>query len=244
MSQKHVINTRFHANFACPINHKTSPQIIRECGAYNFKNYTLFVENWRFNNMNCLFNLILFSSWLSSVHGSLRTQRQLSFEKIMKFTPITQVTDHVSCCTSNAGLPCTFSFILISFLTIKQASIDLDQQEIENLIAEGNYSEAQNVYEQGAHSKSIAVLTLSTDLRKAVPEGTKIEGRNMKSRAVSGKAYKDYEAGATIIEVQYDTSGIQASYVGCQVGGSSEPVLDGCKYELLHSFSLDYSVGF
>jgi hypothetical protein len=105
----------------------------------------------------------------------------------------------------------------------------LDQQEIESLIAEGNYSAAQNVYERGAHSKSVAVLTLSTALSKSVPEGTPIEGRSVKSRAVSGKAFKDYAAGTTAIEVQYDTSDIQASYVGCQVGGSSEPVLDGCK---------------
>jgi hypothetical protein len=105
----------------------------------------------------------------------------------------------------------------------------LDQREIETLIAEGNYSAAQNVYEQGAHSKSIAVLTLSTGLTKVIPEGSQIEGRNVKSRAVSGKAYKDFSVGTKTIEVQYDTSDIQASYVGCQVGGSSEPVIDGYK---------------
>lgn len=106
----------------------------------------------------------------------------------------------------------------------------MDQQEIEVLIANGEYGAAKNVYEQGAHSKSYAVLTLTSALSTGVPKGTLIEGTSVDGNAISGKAYSDHEAGAMTLEVQYSTSDIQASYVGCQVGGSSDPVLGGCKF--------------
>ncbi len=59
-------------------------------------------------------------------------------------------------------------------------------------------------------------------------KGTPVSGQNANGAAVYGKLYSSYPNGATTVEIQYQTSDIQKSYVGCQVGGLTYPKLDGC----------------
>ena len=85
------------------------------------------------------------------------------------------------------------------------------------------------VYQKGAHSKSFAEVTLDTALSSAVTKGVAVVGKNANGDEIAGSVYADAAAGDSVLKVQYDTSSVQATYVGCQVGGSPTPVTDGCK---------------
>jgi hypothetical protein len=84
------------------------------------------------------------------------------------------------------------------------------------------------VYTDGAFSKSVAKVTLSTPLTAPVTVDTQITGVNEDGKQVVGKAYEDYATGSSVIEIQYQTLDIQAQYVGCQVGANPNPKTDGC----------------
>jgi hypothetical protein len=107
----------------------------------------------------------------------------------------------------------------------------LDQQEIELLTTDQYlWSAAQAVYENGAHSKSYAEVTLSTPLTTSMAADVEISGLAADGTAVNGKIMEEAASGSPVIKVQYATSDKQENYVGCQVGGSSEPVTTGCKF--------------
>ncbi|KAG7346339.1 low iron-inducible periplasmic protein [Nitzschia inconspicua] len=144
---------------------------------------------------------------VSSADASIRSQnrRRLSYELIAGYEPRSQVTDH------NA--------------------LDLDQQMMEQQLALGtdqSFATAKNIYTNGAHSKSVASVTLNSGLLNAIPAKTPVSGRSASGQEVVGTTLEDYPAGATTIEIQYNTISIQAQYVGCQVGGSPTPNLQGC----------------
>jgi len=103
---------------------------------------------------------------------------------------------------------------------------------IETELAMGTEEGRQNamkVYTSGAHSKSFATLTLTTALANAVTSGVEVVGQTAGGSEVRGTVLDAAESGDKILRVQYATTGVQASYVGCQVGGSPQPVTDGCK---------------
>ena len=105
-----------------------------------------------------------------------------------------------------------------------QAAIDLDQASIETQLALGTDASFQNakaIYQQGGHSKSYASIKLDTPLSSSISKGTVITGVTESGVEVSAKAYSDFNAGVTDIQVQYQTTDIQASYVTCQVGALS-----------------------
>ena len=93
---------------------------------------------------------------------------------------------------------------------------------------DASFAAARKIYEQGGYSKSVAKVTLSTPLPMQMSKSTPVTGQNANGVAVYGKLYDTYANGATTIEIQYTTSDIQNSYVGCQVGGLAKPNLDGC----------------
>lgn len=145
------------------------------------------------------------SSWASSLRPGSPHGRRLSYELIAFYEPKSQVTDH------NA--------------------IDLDQSEMEDQLSigsEASFERARKIYTDGGHSKSVAVVTLSTPLTRGLPKFTQVSGTNEAGQAVYGKLYDNYPNGATTVEIQYKTTDIQASYVNCQVGGLPKPNLDGC----------------
>ena len=115
----------------------------------------------------------------------------------------------------------------------QQAAIDLDQASIETQIAlqtETAFNTAKEIYQQGGHSKSYALLTLSTPLAVTLNKGTIVTGTDTLGAAISGKAYSTFATGSTVISVQYSTSDVQADYVGCQIGALpvDEMVTKGC----------------
>jgi len=134
--------------------------------------------------------------------------RRLSYEQLALYSPNSQITDH--------------------------AAIDLDQKSIETQLAldtDDAFANAKAIYQEGGHSKSYALIKLSTGLTAAIAKKTPITGVTENGTAVSGKAYSDYSVGDTEIKVQYTTSDIQATYVTCQVGALAlvgEEMLDGC----------------
>lgn len=106
----------------------------------------------------------------------------------------------------------------------------MDQQEIESLLSGDTpqYGAVTAVYENGAHSKSYAVLSVPSGLPTSAVKGTAVIGKAINGADITGKIYENASSGATTVKVQYDTSDDHATYVGCQVGGSSSPVTDGC----------------
>jgi hypothetical protein len=116
-------------------------------------------------------------------------------------------------------------------MIVVQNAIDLDQEAMEVLLATAtkeSYEQALAVYTKGGFSKSVAQVTLSSPLKSRVPASTKVSGVTADGDEVAGVTYEEYSSGATAIEFEYQTSDIQATYVGCQVGGNPNPFTDGC----------------
>ena len=87
---------------------------------------------------------------------------------------------------------------------------------------------ARDIYTNGAHSKSVAEITLTTPLTKAIKKGASVTGKNSDGALVVGKVYDDYATGSSAIGVQYKVINIQKNYMNCQVGGLQSPNLQGC----------------
>lgn len=109
--------------------------------------------------------------------------------------------------------------------------MDLDQAAIETELASKtseSFQAARKIYNEGGNSKSYAVISLTTPLSKAVAKGDAIIGRNADDVEVAGKAFDAYPAGIQLINVLYQTTDLQASYMECQVGGLVTANLKGC----------------
>jgi len=139
-------------------------------------------------------------------------ERRLTFDRIAGYEPRSKVTDH--------------------------AAIDLDQFMMEDRLSKGQLITARNVYEFGGHSQSIAKLTLlDPPGAGSFPAGTRVAGIDKMGQEVTGTLAKrlvwDDQVGKNEeAHVQYFTSDIQATYVGCQVGGLytfEKANLGGCK---------------
>lgn len=146
----------------------------------------------------------LFFAFLVGQTGA-SSLRSLSEELFIFYEPQTTVTDH--------------------------AAIDLDQQAIEAQLAadtDGGMAAAMKIYTEGAFSKSYAEVTLDTALASTLPKGTEVVGKNTNGDEIRGSTLDEADGEDKIIRVQYATSGVQETYVGCQVGGNPEPVFTGC----------------
>lgn len=109
--------------------------------------------------------------------------------------------------------------------------MDLDQLEIEDQLAIGSdvsFEKARRVYDEGGHSKSVAVVNLSVPLTRGVGKYTTVIGKSAEGVSVYGKLFDNYPNGISTIEIQYRTTDSQKTYVGCQVGGLPKPNLQGC----------------
>lgn len=132
-------------------------------------------------------------------------ERQLSREFIAGYEPSSQVTD--------------------------QNALDLDQQEIEKLLNLGTpvaYDAAYRIYVEGAHSKSVAEVTLSEPLAASIDKGTLIMGFTENGNQVAARALEDTPSGVVQLNIQYWTSDSQKNYVMCRVGASLSPTMIGC----------------
>jgi hypothetical protein len=181
------------------------------------------------------FSLLVFATSGDASLRSHQSNRQLSFELIAGY----EVSyDLFPFCGPACLVPVAHPFDSTFFLKPQPRSsvtdhnaLDLDQKMMEEQLAlktTQSYQTAKAIYTQGAHSKSIATVTLSSGLLNAVPAGTSVSGTNEAGSEISGKTYEDYPIGSTIIRIQYQTIAVQSNYVGCQVGGNPEPKTEGC----------------
>ena len=110
-------------------------------------------------------------------------------------------------------------------------AIDRDQAAIETELANKtpeSFELARKIYNEGGNSKSYAQVSLTTPLSKSILKDDSIMGRNAEGIEIAGKAFADYPSGSQTINVLYETTDIQDSYVECQVGGLVTPNLKGC----------------
>mmetsp|Transcript_4355 Transcript_4355/g.12532 ORF Transcript_4355/g.12532 Transcript_4355/m.12532 type:complete len:579 (-) Transcript_4355:233-1969(-) len=141
----------------------------------------------------------------STLRSAPQDDRRLSYELIANYEPRSSVTD-------------------INAIDLDQAAME-DQLAIRNIEA---WSNAENVYKNGGHSKSVAMITLSTPLAGALEKFTTVTGQNSAGATVYGQVYDDYANGATTVGIQYKVIDIQESYVECQVGGLVKQNIVGC----------------
>ena len=112
-----------------------------------------------------------------------------------------------------------------------------------SLLEEGteqSWTQALDIYEQGAHSKSVATVKLDKPVGTLLKKGTDVIGFSGGDliREVRGSLLEDVEATSFTLQIQYDTSSIQSRYNDCQVGGNPDPNIDGCK--LMQFLILDH----
>lgn len=129
---------------------------------------------------------------------------------------------------------CSALLTSVSHITLlPQNAIDLDQKAMEvelGLATDESYGIARKIYEEGAHSKPVAEVTLSAGAPSAIPAAAKITGTTSSGTQVVGKALDAVAAGATKLSIQYQTTDKQDAYVDCQVGGlGSKGNTNGCK---------------
>jgi hypothetical protein len=128
-----------------------------------------------------------------------------TFENIAEYEPKSKVTD--------------------------QNALDLDQLSFEEQLSigsESSFRRAWNIYLQGGHTRSTAVLKLNEPLMRGLSEATLVTGQTEDGSTVTGNLVDNYPNGIAAIEVIYTTSNLQKTYVNCQVGGLENPNLDGC----------------
>lgn len=91
-----------------------------------------------------------------------------------------------------------------------------------------SFATAKEIYKNGAFSKSVARVTLTTALTGPLNESAVVSGKTEAGDEVVGTLLDNYPSGTTAIEIQYQTNSDQSSYVGCQVGASPDPFTEGC----------------
>merc|ERR1712048_481855 len=74
---------------------------------------------------------------------------------------------------------------------------------------------------------SSGVLSVSP-LPAPLEAKTEVSGPSVAGPDVFGKLLSSAAAGATEIKVQYNVNEVQASHVGCRVGGLQDTMTDGC----------------
>jgi len=133
--------------------------------------------------------------------------RRLSYSKISGYEPESQVTDH--------------------------AAIDLDQATIETLLSkqtEESFGQAKAVYEKGGNSKSVAEVTIAGGATTQLNSGTLVTGTSVAGQQITGKVKDTVTVGVSQLRIQYSTTDVQETYVGCRVGAQPADMImtDGC----------------
>ena len=100
---------------------------------------------------------------------------------------------------------------------------------------EQSWQFANDIYEMGAHSKTVATVKLGKPIGKDVKKGVDVigfsgntGGDNVVIREVRGSVYEDTASTSLTLKMKYETSTIQSRYLDCQVGGNPDPNIDGC----------------
>jgi hypothetical protein len=106
-----------------------------------------------------------------------------------------------------------------------------------NLMAEGTeakFLDAWRVYQDGAFSRTYAVLTLEKPLAHKVKIGTNITGRSSDGSFLDCAAMATTEAGEKKLKVRYRGSESLDPTTRCVVRANPNPITSGCKLSLLY----------
>ena len=119
--------------------------------------------------------------------------------------------------------------------SVVQNALDLDLAFIEKSLAlktKQSWRNAADVYLHGAHSLSVASVTLGANLTVPLRQGGLVTGFSdgPTINEVHGTILANYPAGTTKIQIKYKTNAIQSQFVGCQVGKLPEPITERCEY--------------
>lgn len=110
----------------------------------------------------------------------------------------------------------------------------MDVSSIISLLEEGTpdgFEAALSIYNEGAHSGSLAKLTLTEPLGAVLSIDDQVLGFSEDdSVEVRARSVADYPKDTTEIIVRYEVISEQASYSPCVVGASLNPKFDGCKF--------------
>lgn len=144
-------------------------------------------------------------------------------------------------CHANGGFRARGRDLGVSFFTYEpktsvtdHAAIDMDEKEIEdelNKRTSVGFSNARTIYNHGAHSRSYASLSLVLPVEEDIAYGTEVTGKSKSGAIISGTVEKNVEKGNDILWFLYSVSDVIGHHVDCQVGGSQNPITDGCLAE-------------
>lgn len=113
-------------------------------------------------------------------------------------------------------------------------AIDMDQAAIEKQLKLGTaeaFQVAQDIYNNGAHSKSYAQITLSSPgLTADMTKSSSVKGMSVGDTTIETKPYSTAGVGSTTIKIKYQTYDDQAEHVRCKVGALpvDDQFHDGC----------------
>lgn len=115
--------------------------------------------------------------------------------------------------------------------SLSQLAIDLDLEAMEAHLAadsDSSFELARKFYTEGAHSMSIATVTLAQPLAKALPRGLQLIGEDEYNHDVVGTLYQDAYAGNKIIFFEYKVTENQTKL--CRVGARpiGDQIINGC----------------
>merc|ERR1712224_371398 len=100
-----------------------------------------------------------------------------------------------------------------------------EQLELAN---DESFANALRIYIEGAHTRMVAQVRLTSPLSVNVMKGTEMIGTTPSGNQVKLVAYDDNVAGSEYMELQYKTSESQKNSVLCRVGASVDPMTKGC----------------
>ena len=109
--------------------------------------------------------------------------------------------------------------------------MDLDQEMMEDqleLANEESFANALRIYTEGAHTRMVAQITLTSPLPKDIAKDTPMIGTSPSGISVWAYAYEDNLAGSEYMTIKYHVSESQKNYVLCRVGASVDPMTKGC----------------
>jgi hypothetical protein len=93
-----------------------------------------------------------------------------------------------------------------------------------------SYATAKAVYERGAFSQTVAILSLAGEvLNKDIPKNTPCLGKSTIGKPVTGRTVEDYKVGDSLLKIQYDLDLVEDVYDDCRVGANPDPITDGCE---------------
>mmetsp|Transcript_33646 Transcript_33646/g.81553 ORF Transcript_33646/g.81553 Transcript_33646/m.81553 type:complete len:577 (+) Transcript_33646:1438-3168(+) len=106
------------------------------------------------------------------------------------------------------------------------SNLDLDHFEMGRHLKEGSeesFVKAKRVYEEGAHTKPFAILTLLAPLEIELKNGDLVAGETPNQDTIAGTVIGDHPIGSMQLAIIYN-----ASTRDCSVGASWNPQTQGC----------------